>query len=219
MFERFTDRARRCLILADQEARDLGHSSLGPEHLVLGMFAEGEGIAAQALGVDLNLDVMRKMVAEQPDSSEPATDPSHRTPFTARTKKVIEYALREALQCGHDYIGTEHLLLGAIREALQGGEGVYCLPIAFADLQALRERTLGLLSQRRETVPGVLPAEILYVAAYTEIGNAVEDLRVASAALKDAEKAHAAASRHLEQVVLVRDKALRHLVDTMSEVV
>ena len=119
MFERFTDRARRVLVLAQEEARLLNHSFIGTEHILLGLIHEGEGLAAKALeSLGISLEAVREKVEETigPAGSAPTGSP----PFTPRAKKVLELSLREALQLGHNYIGTEHMLLGLVRE----GEGV-----------------------------------------------------------------------------------------------
>jgi ATP-dependent Clp protease ATP-binding subunit ClpC len=119
MFERFTDRARRVVVLAQEEARMLNHNYIGTEHLLLGLLHEDEGMAAQVLsGMDVSLSSVREQVLEIIGTGEAA--PSGHIPFTPRAKKVLELSLREALQLGTDYIGTEHLLLGLLRE----GEGV-----------------------------------------------------------------------------------------------
>jgi ATP-dependent Clp protease ATP-binding subunit ClpA len=121
MFERFTNRARRAVVLAQEEARLLQHNYIGTEHLLLGLLAEGSGVGYQALTAEgISLEAVRGQVEQivgQGDST-----PSGHIPFTPRAKKVLELSLREALQLGHNYIGTEHMLLGLIRE----GEGVAC---------------------------------------------------------------------------------------------
>src|SRR6266511_3643585 len=119
MFQRFTDRARRVVHLAQEEARLLRHNYVGTEHLLLGLLYEGEGIAARALeSLGISLEVVRARVEEIIGRGQ--ITPSGHIPFTPRAKKVLELSLREALQLGHNYIGTEHLLLGLLRE----GEGV-----------------------------------------------------------------------------------------------
>ena len=119
MFERFTDRARRVVVLAQEEARLLNHNYIGTEHILLGLIHEGEGVAAKALeSLDISLDGVRAQVKESIGQGQQA--PSGHIPFTPRAKKVLELSLREALQLGHTYICTEHILLGLIRE----GEGV-----------------------------------------------------------------------------------------------
>jgi ATP-dependent Clp protease ATP-binding subunit ClpA len=115
VFERFTDRARRVLVLAQEEARLLNHSFIGTEHILLGLIHEGEGVAAKALeSLGISLEAVRDKVEE---TIVPAgTAPTGSPPFTPRAKKVLELSLREALQLGHNYIGTEHMLLGLVRE-------------------------------------------------------------------------------------------------------
>jgi ATP-dependent Clp protease ATP-binding subunit ClpC len=119
VFERFTDRARRVVVLAQEEARLLNHNYIGTEHILLGLIHEGEGVAAKALeSLGISLEKVRQQVEEIIGAGQ--SPPSGHIPFTPRAKKVLELSLREALQLGHNYIGTEHILLGLIRE----GEGV-----------------------------------------------------------------------------------------------
>ena len=119
MFERFTDRARNVVVLAQEEARLLKHNYIGTEHILLGLVRESEGIAAQALqALGIGLEAVREQVQEIIGTGQHA--PSGTIPFTPRAKKVLELSLREAMQLGDSYIGTEHILLGLIRE----GEGV-----------------------------------------------------------------------------------------------
>jgi hypothetical protein len=119
MFERFTDRARRVVVLAQEEARLLNHNHIGTEHILLGLIHEGEGVAYLALTeLGISLDAVRAQVEAEIGQGSEA--PGGHIPFTPRAKKVLELSLREALQLGHNYIGTEHILLGLIRE----GEGV-----------------------------------------------------------------------------------------------
>ncbi|HSH62335.1 MAG TPA: Clp protease N-terminal domain-containing protein [Acidimicrobiales bacterium] len=143
MFERFTDRARRVLVLAQEEARLLNHNFIGSEHILLGLISEGEGVAAQALGsMGIALESVRTSVGEivRPGASSTAASP----PFTPRAKKVLELSLREAMQLGHNYIGTEHMLLGLVRE----GEGVAAqvLTTLGADTSRVRQRVIEVLS-------------------------------------------------------------------------
>ena len=143
MFERFTDRARRVVVLAQEEARLLNHSYIGTEHILLGLLNEGEGIAARALeGLNINLVGVRDQVVEI--IGRGAQAPSGHIPFTPRAKKVLELSLREALQLGHNYIGTEHILLGLIRE----GEGVAAqvLQKMGAELTKVRHAVIQLLN-------------------------------------------------------------------------
>ncbi|MGK8361662.1 ATP-dependent Clp protease ATP-binding subunit [Corynebacterium amycolatum] len=143
MFERFTDRARRVVVLAQDEARELNHNYIGTEHILLGLISEGDGVAAKALeSMGISLDAVRSEVVDIIGrGSQP---PSGHVPFTPRAKKVLEYSLREALQLGHKYIGTEHLLLGLIRE----GEGVAAQVLVKlgADLPRVRQQVIQLLS-------------------------------------------------------------------------
>ncbi len=143
MFERFTDRARRVVVLAQEEARLLNHNYIGTEHILLGLLNEGEGIAAQALeSLDIDLASVREEVVKIIGQGQQS--PSGHIPFTPRAKKVLELSLREALQLGHNYIGTEHILLGLIRE----GEGVAAqvLQQLGAELQKVRQTVIQLLS-------------------------------------------------------------------------
>jgi Clp amino terminal domain, pathogenicity island component len=119
MFERFTDRARRVVVLAQEEARHLNHNYIGTEHILLGLIHEGQGVAAKALeSLGVSLEAVRAEVTEI--IGRGAEAPGGHIPFTPRSKKVLELSLREALELGHNYIGTEHILLGLLRE----GEGV-----------------------------------------------------------------------------------------------
>jgi len=143
MFERFTDRARRVVVLAQEEARLLSHSYIGTEHILLGLIHEGEGVAAKALeSLGISLEAVRNQVEEI--IGQGGTSPSGHIPFTPRAKKVLELSLREALQLGHNYIGTEHILLGLIRE----GEGVAAQVLVKlgADLSRVRQQVIQLLS-------------------------------------------------------------------------
>src|SRR6476660_5672995 len=143
MFERFTDRARRVVVLAQEEARMLNHNYIGTEHILLGLIHEGEGVAAKALeSMNISLDAVREQVQEIIGQGQAA--PTGHIPFTPRAKKVLELSLREALQLGHNYIGTEHILLGLIRE----GEGVAAQVLVKlgADLSRVRQTVIQLLS-------------------------------------------------------------------------
>ena len=143
MFERFTDRARRVVVLAQDEARSLNHNYIGTEHLLLGLITEGEGVAAKALeSLDINKDAVRAAVIDIIGEGEKPVE-GH-IPFTPRAKRVFELSLREALQLGHNYIGTEHLLLGLLKE----GEGVasQVLIKLGADLSKVRQTVIELLS-------------------------------------------------------------------------
>ena len=158
MFERFTDRARRVVVLAQEEARMLNHNYIGTEHILLGLIHEGEGVAAKGLeSLGISLEAVRAQVEEIIGQGQQA--PSGHIPFTPRAKKVLELSLREALQLGHNYIGTEHILLGLIRE----GEGVAAQVLVKlgADLSRVRQQVIQLLSgyQGKEAVAAGGPAE------------------------------------------------------------
>ncbi|HZQ27210.1 MAG TPA: Clp protease N-terminal domain-containing protein, partial [Acidimicrobiales bacterium] len=151
MFERFTDRARRVLVLAQEEARLLNHNFIGTEHILLGLIHEGEGVAAKALeSLGISLEMVREKVEETIGPAGSATTGS--PPFTPRAKKVLELSLREALQLGHNYIGTEHMLLGLVRE----GEGVAAQVLVNlgADISRVRQQVIQLLSGYSGTKEG-----------------------------------------------------------------
>ncbi|WP_309065530.1 ATP-dependent Clp protease ATP-binding subunit [Microbacterium sp.] len=153
MFERFTDRARRVVVLAQEEAKMLNHNYIGTEHILLGLIHEGEGVAAKALeSLGISLDAVREQV--QDIIGQGQQQPTGHIPFTPRAKKVLELSLREALQLGHNYIGTEHILLGLIRE----GEGVAAQVLVKlgADLNKVRQQVIQLLSG----APGREPAAV-----------------------------------------------------------
>ncbi|HXY45438.1 MAG TPA: ATP-dependent Clp protease ATP-binding subunit [Acidimicrobiales bacterium] len=161
MFERFTDRARRVLVLAQEEARLLNHSFIGTEHILLGLIHEGEGLAAKALeSLNISLEAVREEVEKT--IGQAGSAPTGSPPFTPRAKKVLELSLREALQLGHNYIGTEHMLLGLVRE----GEGVAAQVLISlgADLAKVRQQVIQQLSgyQGRDpqsTPPGAGPSQ------------------------------------------------------------
>jgi ATP-dependent Clp protease ATP-binding subunit ClpC len=171
VFERFTDRARRVIVLAQEEARLLDHNYIGTEHVLLGLIHEGEGVAAQALE---QMGVSLQAVRTQVESiiGHGASAPTGHIPFTPRAKKVLELSLRESLQLGHNYIGTEHLLLGLIRE----GEGVAArvLDTLGAELSAVQSKVIQLLGGP----PGERPSATMAAGApstITEIRIPPED--------------------------------------------
>jgi Clp amino terminal domain, pathogenicity island component len=152
MFERFTDRARQAMALAQEEARRLNHNYIGTEHLLLGLVLESQGVAAKALeSLRISLEAVRQQVEEIVGQGQQAVP--ERIPFTPRAKKVTELARREALQLGHNYIGTEHILLGLIRE----GEGVAAQVLVQlgADLDRVRQRVIQLLHGTQGMQPGI----------------------------------------------------------------
>ena len=157
MFERFTDRARRVIVLAEEEARVLNHNYVGTEHLLLGLIHEGEGVAAKALeSLGISLEAVRQQVEEIIGEGQQA--PSKRIPYTPGAKKALELSLREALQLGHHYIGTEHILLGLIREG--EGPAARVLVNLGGDLNRVRQQVIRLLhGYQDENDPGrVRPA-------------------------------------------------------------
>jgi len=142
VFERFTERARRVMVLAQEEARALRQNFIGTEHLLLGLIHEGDGIAAQALEhLGITLDLARARVE---DTMAPTPAPDGPPPFTPRAKKVLEFSLREALQLGHNYIGTEHILLGLVR--VDDGRGAHVLIDLGADLARVRQEVIGIIT-------------------------------------------------------------------------
>jgi ClpA/ClpB-like protein len=153
-FDEFTDRARRVLVLTQEEARLLNHAFIGTEHILLGLIAEGEGLAAKALaGLGIELQAARDRVEEVIGQS--GTDPTGTPTFTPRAKKVLELSLRESLRLGHNYIGTEHILLGIVADgevvSLLGiveeeeGVGAKVLVSLGADLSSVRQQVMLML--------------------------------------------------------------------------
>jgi Clp amino terminal domain, pathogenicity island component/UvrB/uvrC motif len=153
MLERFTDRARRVVKLAEEEARRLDHNYIGTEHILLGLIREDEGVAAKALeSLGISLEAVREQVEEIIGRGQQV--PFEVIPFTPRAKTVLELSLRESLQLRHSYIGTEHILLGLIRE----GDGVAAQVLVKlgADLNRVRQQVIGLISGQQPQ-PGRLP--------------------------------------------------------------
>jgi Clp amino terminal domain, pathogenicity island component len=162
MFERFTDRARRVVVLAQEEARMLNHNYIGTEHILLGLIREGEDVAARALeSLGISLEAVRQQVMEVIGQGQ--QPPSGHIPFTPRTKRVLELSRREATEFGHGYIGTEHILLGLIRE----GEGVAARVLVKlgANLDRVRQQVVQVLHGRPgEDLSGAdspLPGDVL----------------------------------------------------------
>jgi len=156
MLERFTDRARRVVKLAEEEARRLGHNYIGTEHILLGLIREGEGVAAKALeSLGISLDAVRQQVEEIIGRGQQA--PFDVIPFTPRSKKVLELSLHESQQLGHNYIGTEHILLGLIRE----GDGVAAQVLVKlgADLNRVRQQVIQLISGQQPQPGRLAPRE------------------------------------------------------------
>jgi ATP-dependent Clp protease ATP-binding subunit ClpC len=144
MFERFTDRALRVMVLAEEQARMHSHDWIGTEHILLGLIEEGDGVAVKALeSLGVSLDVVRQQVEEIIAALGQKFPRAGRLPFTPRAKKVLELSSREALRLGHDYIGTEHILLGLIRDG--GGVAGQVLAGLGADLTRVSQRVTELL--------------------------------------------------------------------------
>jgi ATP-dependent Clp protease ATP-binding subunit ClpC len=158
MFERFTDRARRVVVLAQEEARMLNHNYIGTEHILLGLIREGEGVAAKSLeSLGISLDAVRQQVEEVVGQGQHV--PSGHIPFTKRAKKALELSMRESIQLGHSYIGTEHILLGLIRE----GDGVAAQALVKlgADLNQVRQQVIQLLHGPGKRANPPLPDDAL----------------------------------------------------------
>ena len=185
MFERFTDRARRVVVLAQEEARMLNHNYIGTEHLLLGLIHEGEGVAAKALAaMEIRLEAVRQQVEEIVGRGQDA--PSGHIPFTPRAKKVLELSLRESTQLGHRYIGTEHILLGLIRE----GEGVAAQVLVRlgADLDRVRQQVIQLLQGHQGDEPGPSSAEVRFEGRSDRldaIGEKIDTIADRLAAIED----------------------------------
>jgi ATP-dependent Clp protease ATP-binding subunit ClpC len=159
MFERFTDRARRVVVLAQEEARGLSHNYIGTEHILLGVLSVGEGLGAQALDASgIRLEPMRDAV--EAEIGRGASAPKGHIPFTPRAKRSLELALREALKLGHNYIGTEHVLLGILREGK--GVAVKLLEENAESLDEIRKQILALMSNFTARAVG---GEDVYLAA------------------------------------------------------
>jgi ATP-dependent Clp protease ATP-binding subunit ClpC len=179
VFERFTDRARRVVVWAQEEARLLDHNFIGTEHILLGLIREEEGIAARVLqSLGISLEAVRSHVEDAVGRG--GSSPSGHIPFTPRAKKVLEMSLREALHLGHNYIGTEHILLGLVRE----GEGVAAQVLVKmgADLSRVRQEVIAVLrNENPEPMPQAEPprcprcwASLTTAAAYKVVEAAGE---------------------------------------------
>jgi ATP-dependent Clp protease ATP-binding subunit ClpA len=203
MFERFTDQARRVVVLAQEEARLLNHNYVGTEHLLLGLIHEGQGVAAEALELlGIRLEAVRAQVEEIVGRGQVA--PTGHIPFTPRAKKVLELSLREAKQLGHNYIGTEHILLGLLRE----GEGVaaHVLVKLGADLSRARGQVIGLLSGDAGTEEAAARTRLVRMTVPDDLLEAQEQFaevrREKEAAINAEDFDQAAALRDKEQQLL-----------------
>jgi hypothetical protein len=227
MFQRFTDRARKVVVLAQEEARMLNHDYVGTEHILLGLIHEGEGVAAKALeSLGISLEAVRQQVGEIAGRGEQAP-PGH-IPFTPRAKKVLELTLRESLQLGHSYIGTEHILLGLIREG--EGTAAQVLVRLGADLNRVRQQVIQLLHGHQGKEPasaglrrGRVPPDVL--ARLTAIesrlsaieqrvgsGPGTRDLDEQTAQLRR-DKESAIDSQDFEHAASLRDRERQLLAD------
>jgi hypothetical protein len=227
MFERFTDRARRVVVLAQEEARMLDHNYIGTEHLLLGLIHEGDGVAAKALeAMGISLDAVRQQVEEIIGRGQEA--PSGHIPFTPRAKRVLELSLRESGQLGHNYIGTEHILLGLVRE----GEGVAAQVLVKlgAELNRVRQMVIQLLdgrgaearptprSMRGGVIEDVLArldsmdGRLTAIERWVGMGPDVRDLDQEIAQLRR-DKEAAIESQDFETAAGIRDAEVRLLAD------
>jgi ATP-dependent Clp protease ATP-binding subunit ClpC len=205
MFERFTDRARRVVVLAQEEARMLDHNYIGTEHILLGLIHESEGVAGKALEtMGISLDAVRREVTEIIGRGK--QPPSGHIPFTPRAKTVLELSLKEALQLGHNHIGTEHILLGLVRE----GDGVAAQVLVKmgADPNRVRQQVIQLLHGRVSDEPAAGPA------AFAE-GTMMEDIGRRLAAI---DGRLAAIERHLGIEEEPLRKELRKLEEEIARV-
>jgi ATP-dependent Clp protease ATP-binding subunit ClpA len=207
MFERFTDRARRVVVLAQEEARLLNHDYIGTEHLLLGLAHEGQGVAAKALEVlGIRLEALRSQVEEIIGRGESEAASSGHIPFTPRAKKVLELSLRESQQLGHNYIGTEHILLGLIRE----GQGVAAQVLVKlgADLSRARGLVIQLLSGYAGGPEAVARTRLVRMTVPDDLREAEEQLdqvrRQKEAAIDAEDFGRAAALRDAEKELLRR---------------
>jgi ATP-dependent Clp protease ATP-binding subunit ClpA len=212
MFERFTDRARRVIVLAQEEARLLNHDYIGTEHLLLGLAHEGQGVAAKALELlGIRLEALRSRVEEIIGQGQQA--PSGHIPFTPRAKKVLELSLRESQQLGHNYIGTEHLLLGLVRE----GEGVAAQVLVKlgADQARVRQQVSQLL---RGSAGGEEAAEQAGAGTRLVHMTVPEDLREAEEQLAQVRRQKEAAimAQDFERAAALRDQEVQ-LLERLAE--
>jgi ATP-dependent Clp protease ATP-binding subunit ClpC len=208
MFEKFTERARRVIVLAQEELLLLRHDRIGTEHILLGLIREGEGVAARSLeSLGVSLEAVRQQVEEIIGRGEQA--PSGHIPFTPRAKKVLEFSLREALQLGHNYIGTEHILLGLLRE----GDGVAAQVLVRlgADLNRVRQQVV----QELAGLPGTVESRLSAVEQRIGIAPDTADLdRQISQARRD--RGSAVAARDYERAASLDERERELLAEKAS---
>jgi predicted ArsR family transcriptional regulator len=217
MFQRFTDRARRVVVLAQEEARRLDHNYIGTEHILLGLISEGEGVAARALkSLGISLDAVRQQVEEIIGRGQ--QEPPGHIPFTPRAKKVLELSLRESKQLGHNYIGTEHILLGLIREG--SGVAAQVLVKLGADLKRVRQQVIQLLHGHTAEEPGpvveirleMVEQRLTAIEQRVGIGPDTSDLDEQIEVVRT-EKEAAVDAQDFEQAVSLRDREKQLLAD------
>lgn len=198
MFERFTDRARRIVVFSQEEARSLGHNYIGTEHILLGLLREGDGVAGKVLtSLGISLDAARQEVVAMVGRGEREEHAAEHIPFTSRAKKVLELSLRESLQLGHNYIGSEHILLGILREGTDVAAQV--LVKLGADLNLARQQVVQLAraqpeSGTSETGVRFEPPWAMRLSART--GEVADRLRAIESRLTSVESQVAAIARH-----------------------
>ena len=217
MFERFTDRARRVVVLAQEEARMLNHNYIGTEHILLGLISEGEGVASVALkSLGISLDAVRQQVEEIIGRGQQA--PSGHIPFTPRAKKVLELSLRESKQFDHNYIGTEHILLGLIREG--NGVAAQVLVKLDADLKRVRQQIIQMLNEHPAGEPGpgvevrlgMVEQRLTAIEQRVGIGPDTSELDEQIEVVRT-EKGAAIDAQDFEQAVSLRDREKQLLAD------
>ena len=204
MFERFTDRARRVVVVAQEEARKLSHSYIGTEHLLIGLVQEGEGVAAKVLKTfGISAAAVRTQVEEIVGEGSQA--PSGHIPFTPRAKKVLELAMREGVRLDHNYIGTEHILLGLIRE----GEGVAAqiLVKLGADLGRVRQKVVELVGK------GAGSEEASTAGPAESTGRRALILRELTVVLDENDRLRSETERLAADVARLRDLLRQHDID------
>jgi ATP-dependent Clp protease ATP-binding subunit ClpA len=224
MFERFTDRARRVVVLAQEEARLLNHDYIGTEHILLGLVHEGTGVAARALtALGITEEAVRQRVEEAVGRGKQPAQTGH-IPFTPRAKKSLELSLREALQLGHTYIGTEHILLGVIRE--DESPGAQVLTGLGADLSTVRQKVIELLHGAKDEPRGgrrqpltqvlgrldALEARLAALEHRVGTGPDVRDLDEEIAQIRR-DKESAIEAQDFETAATLRDRERQLLID------
>jgi ATP-dependent Clp protease ATP-binding subunit ClpA len=205
MYERFTDRARNVLLLADREARRFGHQYVGTEHILLGLIRERSGVAGNVLkNLDLDLSKVRKEV-EEIICRGPPLEPWETTPHTPRAKKVVEFSIEEAHDLNHNYVGTEHLLLGLLRE--QEGVAAQVLMNLGLTLKDVRNEVLNLLGHSLPIDPlPPRPPRVEMPKLPPEVRRIVEDMEAQINRLTVA-KEDAVSAQDWERAATLRDQA------------